>query len=83
MPVDHLYVFNGKKSTQVLYFFFIWVVYLMLSCINFYINMTYMYILNINPLSGISFACIFSHLVDDCFILFVAFFFCEKLFSFI
>ena len=55
---------------QVLCFFFIWVVCLFdVELYNFFlIYMTYIYILNINPLSDISFAYIFSHLVDDHFI---------------
>ena len=47
-------------------------VYLFVELYNFL--MTYMYILNINPLSDISFAYIFSHLVNDHFSLFVVFF---------
>ena len=66
VPVGHLYVFFGKMSIQVLCPFLNWVVYfLMLSFMSF------LYILDINLLSDISFANIFSYSVDVLFGFFV------------
>ena len=52
---SHLYVFSEEMSTQVFFPFFNWVVFLVLSC------MSCLYVLEINPLSVVSFAIIFSH----------------------
>ena len=53
--VSHLYVFFGEMSIYVFFLLFDWVVFLVLSC------MSCLYILEINPLSVISFAITFSH----------------------
>ena len=59
--------------------FFNWVVrgFLMLSC------MSCLYMLDINPLSVVSFANIFSHFVDCLFVMWMVFFSVAKLFMFI
>ena len=59
VPVGHLYVFFGKMSIHILYFFnqIFWC-FLLLSC------MSCLYIFDINPLSDIWFANIFSHSVS-------------------
>ena len=83
MPFSHLYVFFGKMSTQFFcpfvdsVFFLFLFLFLILSCIS------YLYILDINPLSVISFANIFSHSIDCVFILSVVSFAVKKLLSLI
>ena len=77
MPVGHLYVFFRKMSIQVFCPFLNEVVFLMLSC------MSCLYILEINPLSVISFANIFSHPVGCLFVLSVVSFAVQKLLSLI
>ena len=59
MFVSHLYVFFGDMSVQVFSPLFDWVVFLVLGC------MSCLYILEINPLSVVSFALFFSH-SEDC-----------------
>ena len=59
MPVDQLYVFFGKMSIQIRFPFFNQVVcFLILSCISF------LCILDISPLSDVSFVGMFSHSVS-------------------
>ena len=73
MPVGHVYVFFGEMSISVFCPFFNWVVYFPLfSC------MSYLYILEINPLLVTSFANIFSHSVGCLFILFMVSFAVQK-----
>ena len=55
MFISHLYVFFGEMSVWVFFPLFDWVVFLVLSC------MSCLYISEINPLSVVSFAIIFSH----------------------
>ena len=55
MLVSHLYVVFEELSVQVFSPLFDWVVFLVLSC------MSCLSILEINPLSVVSFAIIFSH----------------------
>ena len=50
-----IYVFFGEMSVQIFCPLFDWVVFLVLSCMNG------LYILEINPLSTVSFAIVFSH----------------------
>ena len=71
VPVGHLYIFFGKMSIQVLIRGFC----LMLSCVRFW------YILDINPLSDILFADIFSHSLGSFFALLIVSFVVQKLFS--
>ena len=73
MPVSHLYVF-GKMifcpfSNWIFFFFCYWV-------------LSSLYILDINPVSDIWFANIFSHLGGSLFILLVASFAVQKIFTF-
>ena len=58
--VGHLYVFFGEMSVMVFFPLFDWVVFLALSC------MSCLCILEVNPLSLVSFAIIFSH-SEGCF----------------
>ena len=59
VPVGHLYIFFGERSSQVFCPFFNWVVgFLLLSCISC------LYILQIKPLSVALFETIFSHPVS-------------------
>ena len=77
MPAGHLYVFLGKclfRSSHLLIRLF---GFLILSC------MSCLYILDINPLSAISFANIFSHSVSCLFVLSVVSFAVQKLLSLI
>jgi len=53
--ISHLYVFFGEMSVWVFFPFFALIVFLVLSC------MSCLYILEINPLSVVSSAIIFSH----------------------
>ena len=72
--VSHLYVFFGEMSVQVFSPLFDWVVcFLALSC------MSCLYILEINSLSVVSFAIIFSHSEGCPFTLFVVFFAVQKI----
>ena len=77
MLVSHLYVFFGEMSLQVPFPLFDWVVFLVLSC------MSCLYILEINPLSVVSFAIIFSHYEGCLFTLFIVSFAVQKLLSLI
>ena len=73
-----LYVFFGKISVQIFCSFSTGlVVVLLLSCMSF------LYILDINPLSCICFANIFSHSVGCLLILLMVFFAVQELFSLI
>ena len=75
VPLGHPYVFFGEMSVQVFCLFFIWVVcFLLLSC------KSCLYILEIKPLSVVSFETIFSHSVGYlfCFFFFYVFLCCEK-----
>ena len=79
MFVSHLYVFFGEMSVNVFFPLFDWVVcFLALSC------MSCLHILEINPLSVVSFAIIFSH-SEGCrlFTLLIASFAVQKLLSLI
>ena len=79
MTVGSLKVFFGKMSIQVFCLFFNQVVclFFILSCISCFC------ILNINPLSVVSLANIFSHSVGCLFILWMVFFAVQKLLSLI
>ena len=78
MFVSHQYVFSGEMSAQVLFPLFDWLfVFLVLSC------MSYLYILEINPFSVVSFAIIFSHSEGCLFTLLVVSFAVQKLLSLI
>ena len=70
---NHLYVFFEETSTQVFFLFFDWVACFLILCC-----MSYLYILNINPLLASSFANIFSHSDDFLFVLFMLFFAVQK-----
>ena len=72
MPVSHLYVFFGEMSAYFLIGLF---VFMILSC------MSYLYILNIDSLSVILFANIFSHSEGFLFILSRVSFAVQKLLS--
>jgi len=74
--VSHLYVF-GEMSVYVFHPFFDWFVFLVLSW------MSCLYILEINPLSVVSFAIIFSHSELCLLILFIVSFAVPKLLSLI
>ena len=78
-PVGYLYIFSGKMSVPIVYSFFNLIfgffLLLLLSCMHC------LYILNINPLSIISFANIFFQLVGCLFILSVVSFAVQKLLS--
>ena len=76
MPVGHLYVFGKKKSFQVFCPFLIGLfAFLLLSC------MRCLYSLDINPLSIILYANIFSHSVGCPFVLSMISFAVQKLLS--
>ena len=72
---DLLYVFFGKILIQILCPFFNQTGFLMLSCSSS------LHILDINPSSDESFANIFSHSVGCLFVLLIASFAIQKLFS--
>ena len=74
MPVSHPYVFFGKMSIQVFYSFFDWIV----CCFDIEL-----YILEINLLSVVSFANIFSHSEGCLIVLFLVSFAVQKLLSLI
>ena len=65
MFVSHLYVFFGEMSVEVFFPLFDRVVFLVLSC------MSCLYILEINPLSVVPFAIIFSYSEGCLFTLFI------------
>ena len=77
MPLGHLYVFLGEMSYFSLLpiFFYLIVYFLILSSMNC------LYILEINPLSVISFENTFSHSEGCLFILFMVSFDVQKLLS--
>ena len=76
MSIGHLNVFSGEVSIHVLCPFLIGLFVLLgLSYIGF------LYILEINPLSDVSSANMFSHLMDSLFILLMVSFAVQKLFS--
>ena len=77
VPISHLYVFFGKMSIQVFCQFFNQVSFFILSC------MSCLHILDINPLSVISFVNVFSHSVGYLFILLMVSFAAQKLLSLI
>ena len=77
VPVGHLHFLFGKTSIQFFCQFFNRICFLMLSC------MSYLYMLDINPLSVISLANIFSHSVRYLFILLMVSFAVQKLWSLI
>ena len=78
MFVSHLYVFFGEMSVQFFGPFFDWVVYF--SGIGF---RSCLYILEMNSLSGVSFAIIFSHSEGCLFTLLIVSFIVQKLLSLI
>ena len=78
MLVSHLYVFFGEMSLQVPFSLFDWVV--CFSGIELY---ELLYILEINSLSVVSFAFVFSHFEGSPFTLFVVSFAVQKLLSLI
>ena len=78
MFVSHLYVFFEEMTVKVFPHFLIGLfVFLVLSC------MSCLYILEINPLSVVSFAIIFSHSVGCLFTLLLVSFVVQKLLSLI
>ena len=77
MFVSHLYIFFGEMSVWFFFSLFDWVVYLVLSC------MSCLCILEINPLSVVSFAIISSHSEHCLFTLIIVSFVVQKLLSFI
>ena len=77
MSVGYLHTFFGKMSVQVICLSFNLVVFLMLRC------MSYLYILDINPLSVISFANTFSYSVYYLFVLLLVCFVAQKFLSLI
>ena len=78
LPIGHLHVFFGKMSIQVFCPFFNQVV-----CFFDIEFMSYLYMLDINPLSVTSFANIFSHSIDCLFVLSMISFAVQKLLSLI
>ena len=77
MFISHLYVFFGEMSVYIFSPLFDWVfVFLALSCMR-------LYILEINPLSVVSFAIIFSHSESFLFTLLIVSFAVKKLLSLI
>ena len=81
MFVSHLYVFFGEMSVEVFFPLFHWVV--CFSGIVFWYCMSCLYILEINPLSVVSFAIIFSHFEGCLFTLLTVPFAVQKLLSLI
>ena len=78
MFVSHLYVFFGEMSVRYFFNFLIGLfVFLVLNC------MSCLYILEINLLSLVSFAIIFSHSEGYLFTLIIVFFIVQKLLSLI
>ena len=74
MFVSHVYVFFGEMSLLVPFPLFDWIV-----CFSGIEFMSCMYILEINSLSVVSFAIIFSHSADRLFTLYVVSFAVQKL----
>ena len=73
MFVSHVYVFFGEMSVKIFFPIFDWVVvFLVLSCMSCF------YILEINPLSVVSFAIIFSQSNGCLFSLLIVFFAVQK-----
>ena len=77
MFVSHLYVFFGEMSVRVFFPLFDCVVFLAVSCLSC------LYILEINPLSVVSFVIIFSHSESCLFTLLTVSFAVQKLLSLI
>ena len=77
MPVGYLYVSSGEMCLLLIFCLGSLCFFLILSC------MSYLYILEINPLSVASFANIFSHSVSCLFILLMVSFAIHKLFDLI
>ena len=77
MFVSHLYVFFGEMSKSFSHFLIGLFVFLALSC------MSSLYILEINPLSVVSFAIIFSHPEVCLFTLLIVSFAVQKILSLI
>ena len=78
MTLGHLYVFFGEMSLEVCCPFLIGLfVFLILSCMNC------LYILEINPLSVVSFDIIYSHFEGYLFTMFIVSFAVQKLLSLI
>ena len=76
--ISHLYVFFGEMSVEVFAYFLIGLfVFLILNCMNF------LYTLEINPLSVVSFIIIFSHSEGCLFTLFIVSLAVQKLLSLI
>ena len=78
MFVGNLYIFFEEMSIKIFCPFLDWVV-----CFLILICMSCLYVLEINPLSVVSFANIFSHSEGCLFVLFMVSFVVQKLFSFI
>ncbi len=75
MPVGHLYIFFGEMSVQIFSPFLIGLLaFLLLRC------MSSLYILDINPLSDIRFASIFSQLLGCVLVLWMVSFAVQKIF---
>ena len=72
-----MYVFFGEMSVYVFFPLFDWVVFLALICMSF------LYILEINSLSVVSFAIIFAHFEGCLFTLLIVSFAVQKLLSLI
>ena len=81
MPVTHLYVFFGETSLQVPFPLFDRVVCLFVCFLLVLSCMSWLYILEINSLSVVSLAIIFSHSEGCLFTLFVVSFVVQKLSS--
>ena len=75
MSLDPLYVLLGEVSVQVLCPFFNWV-----ACLLEWSCVSSLYILEIKPLSEISLANMFSHMVGSLFILMLSSLAMQKLF---
>ena len=75
MSMGSLYVSLREVSIQVFCPFFNWVVFLLLS------HMSSLYILEIKPLSDVSLANMFSHMVGSLFILMIVSLAMQKLFN--
>ena len=69
MSVSHLYIFFGEVSVSVFFLHFDWVVvFLVLTC------MSYLYMLEINHFSLVSFAIFFYHSEGCLFTLFIVYY---------
>ena len=78
MPVDYLNIFFGEVSVQILCPFFNWII-----CFLFVEVCELLYILDVSPLSDMSFMTIFTHAVGCLFVLLMVSFAIQKLFSLI